>query len=160
MTLAFTVLLPVLNLYLLKRFNIVKDFKMEDKSQRSLPYFVTAFFYFGITYLIWNFSISPVFRAILFASSISILLSSLINYKWKISAHMVGAGGLVATIFFVSYFLKQQNTIWICATFLFAGITGSARLLLQAHTEKEVYSGFLLGIVSVTLSLWITLYFS
>lgn len=63
--------------------------------------------------------------------------------------HMVGLGGLVALITFISFYLKVNLSFYLILVILFTGITGTARLLLKAHTQVEVYTGFVLGFAVV-----------
>jgi hypothetical protein len=62
---------------------------------------------------------------------------------------MVGLGGLMGMIMFISFYLKVDLSFYLILTILITGVTGSARLLLKAHTPAEVYSGFLMGFAGV-----------
>ena len=62
---------------------------------------------------------------------------------------MVGFGGLIALIIFISFYLKVNLTFYLILTVLFSGITGSARLYLKAHTPFEIYIGFVTGLILV-----------
>ncbi len=68
---------------------------------------------------------------------------------------MVGLGGLIALIIFISFYLKVNLSFYLILTVLFTGLTGTARLLLKAHTPVEVYSGFILGFAVVLATMMI-----
>ena len=159
-TFVFTCLLPVFNLFLLKRFKIISDYYVYEGSKRFFPYVITALFYFGMTYLLWDFKIPVIFKSVIFSAGFAILLSALLNLKWKISAHMVGVGGLLAVVLMASYVLGQNYVWWISFIVLLSGAIGSSRLLLEAHTASQVYAGFFLGLFSCVLSLFFILFFS
>jgi membrane-associated phospholipid phosphatase len=81
-------------------------------------------------------------------STISVVLVTIITIKWKISAHLTGIGGLTGMIF--SLLLKTNGNllIWFFISILLAGILGSARLVMDAHSPKQIYSGFAVGFFS------------
>ena len=66
----------------------------------------------------------------------------LITIKYKISIHMVGAGGLVALIGFLAFYLKVDLQFYLGIAVVLAGLAGTARIFLKAHTPDEVYTGF------------------
>jgi len=80
-------------------------------------------------------------------ASIAILFTGIINLKMKISAHMVGIGGATGAFLVVGLTGFQDFSIFVIAGVFIAGCLGWARLQLNAHTPKEVYSGFLLGVL-------------
>jgi membrane-associated phospholipid phosphatase len=66
---------------------------------------------------------------------------------------MVALGGLMALILFIAFYLKVNLSFYLILAALITGMTGSARLLLKAHTPGEVYGGFILGFVVVMASM-------
>ena len=79
---------------------------------------------------------------------IALVVVTLTNLKWKISAHLTGIGGLLGGVCsFALYYstLPLGLVITILATSL---ILMYARLYLHAHTPLQVVCGFLLGILS------------
>jgi len=145
-TFSFTCLLPVFNLFVLKRFKLITSYYLEDGRERTFPYVITAMFYMGMAYLIKDFQIPSIYISFLFAAAISIILTAVINLKWKISAHLIGMGGLAGSVLALSFILHQNLLIWFCLIVLAAGLTAFARLALNAHTPKQVYVGFLVGL--------------
>lgn len=88
---------------------------------------------------------------------IAILLTAFINLKFKISAHMVGIGGLLGVLISISYLIKFDMTLFYIFVIILAGIVGFARLTLNEHKPLQVYAGFLLGL-TIQLSLFFTLH--
>ena len=83
-----------------------------------------------------------------------IILVSLpyINISW----HTAGVSSLIALMY---VYLKSQMSynIWIVPTlFLILGIVATSRLILEQHSEREIYLGSILGFVSTFL---MTIYF-
>lgn len=76
------------------------------------------------------------------------LLTAIINMKFKISAHAVGIGGLIGSLMMVSYVLKYNAVPEIAILFLLAGVIATCRLYLEAHKPSQIYWGFALGFIS------------
>src|SRR3972149_9728143 len=95
--------------------------------------------------------VSSVYQRFLFASCISVLLVLTISYFWKISAHLVGWGGLTGLIASLSLRFHTDLMIFLIIALILSGITAFARLRLNAHNQSQVYSGFLLGILTVLM---------
>ncbi len=144
---SFTCLLPLVNLFILLRLRIINSLKLDDGSERTFPYLVTSLFYFAMSYIIWSYGLPVVFKALVLAGGLCILLTALINTRWKISAHMVGIGGLTGATMAVSLLLYQNFMPWLYLLFGLSGILGFSRLRLYAHTPAQVYAGYILGLV-------------
>jgi hypothetical protein len=69
----------------------------------------------------------------------------LITLKWKISAHMVGLGGIVGLIVSIDIFLHSNVLLYLILFLFLSGIAGTSRLLLNCHSPAQIYSGFWLG---------------
>jgi hypothetical protein len=87
----------------------------------------------------------------MFAACVSVLLVLAISYFWKISAHLVGWGGVVGLIVILSYQFGSDMMIFLVVAILFSGITAFARLRLNEHIPLQVYTGFLLGLLTVLI---------
>ncbi len=152
-TLSFTCFLPIFNLYILKRFKLISSLYLEDGKERTFPYIITSLFYLGMAYLIKDFQIPGIFISFLLAAALCIFLTAVINLKWKISAHMMGIGGLSGSVLAVSLILGQSFLLWFCLLLAASGLTAFARLKLYAHTPAQVYVGFIVGMLSSFLFL-------
>lgn len=75
-----------------------------------------------------------------------IALVTLINFKWKISIHMIGIGGLTGVFIGLAINLSLNLTVMIGAFIALAGLVGFARLQLNAHKPSEIYAGYLIGV--------------
>lgn len=140
-----TFLFPGLLSFILLKKKKINSLQMEDKSERRLPYLITAAFYILTYYLLRKFNLSALLYVIMLGASTAILISMLINFKWKVSAHMVGIGGLIGVLIGLSLRLQMDFTfLIICFTFL-AGLLGTARLILNAHIPAQVFVGFMVG---------------
>jgi hypothetical protein len=149
----FTFLLPVLNVLVLKRLGYVSSLEMEDRKERTMPYTVGLIYYAGLFYLLSDSDMPLFYKALAVCGFMLVLTTLLVNMKWKISAHMTGAGGLCGTLLTYSL-LHQQSLLGIIALgFVVASWIGFARLYLQKHSPAEVYTGFVSGLVISVFSL-------
>lgn len=76
----------------------------------------------------------------------SAVLAFLLLYaKTKASIHMIGISAL--TVFIIGLSIKNEvNTVSLVAFFVIInGLVASSRLVMKAHTNKELLIGFLCG---------------
>lgn len=145
-TFTATFLLPLLNALLLLRMKLISSLEMKTRQERKIPYLVSAIFYFSESYFIMNSDMPVLLKALIFGATLLVVCVFIINLFWKISAHMVGIGGLCGMILAVSARMQINLHLVLIALFLAAGLIGFARLKLNAHNPAQVYAGFLLGI--------------
>lgn len=147
-----TCLIPAISIRLLSissRF----DLKMEKGTDRVLPLILSSIsFYLGYLVLgrIQSF---PVFQVFLVASILVQIALVIISLQWKISAHSAAIGGLVGGFFALSVRLQENPVFILILLILISGMVCTSRLILQKHTNLQVYSGFLLGLLIMGLSI-------
>lgn len=144
---SFTFLLPVLNLLILYKLGYVSSIKVENRQERTLPLILTSFCYFGLFYMIYDFSIWPAVKILILGGGVCIFLAALINFWWQISTHMIGIGGLIGVLLAICFYVQTSILIPISVGFILAGFIAFSRLQLKAHTPAQVYSGFLFGCI-------------
>lgn len=141
----FTFLLPTLNLLILYKLKYVSSLRIENRNERTFPLLMTSLCYFGLFYMIHDFNIWPAIKLFILGGGICILFSAIANLWWKISAHMVGIGGMLGVLMAICYYMQMPVFIPVCYCILLAGFIGFARLKLEAHTPAQVYVGFISG---------------
>lgn len=150
-----TFLLPSLvTLFLWKR-KIVANLTMTTIEERRVPYLITAVFYFITYYVLKGTVLPPVIYILMLGATLSVLATLLVNFRWKISAHMVGIGGLLGAFFSVATKLSQPLLTELSFLILIAGLIGFSRLKLSAHTPAQVYAGFFMGMACELLLFYI-----
>ena len=120
---------------------------MGSPEERTIPYAGTIIYYFCLYYLFYNTELPMLFKMLILGASISVTLTFIINFKWKISAHTTGIGGIAGALLGIIYRLKTDMYATLAGVILIAGIISFARLKLNAHTPPQVYTGFLLGFI-------------
>ncbi|MCF8367756.1 MAG: hypothetical protein K9G76_01850 [Bacteroidales bacterium] len=140
-----TFVFPVIFLFLFYKRGIIKSVSMESREERILPLFVTAIFYFLAYQLIHQLQIHYIFQLIFLGSAMLVTIGLLVSLVWKISAHMIGIGGLLGGLVGVSQVIPVDLSFFILTVSFLCGLVGFARLKLEAHTSSQVYAGFLTG---------------
>lgn len=140
-----TFLFPFLSCMLMMKRGVIKTIEMETNQERLFPYMVTTIYFFASYFFMKEMHLSSVFYKVQLGAAISVLLATAINYKWKISAHLVGIGGAAGVFYAINNLLLINYFFEFTAIVLVAGILGTARLLHGAHTHAQLYAGFALG---------------
>ncbi len=151
-----TFVIPVSIIPFLINLKFVTDFEMMKGRERILPLFISALSFYFAYYLLKKISFNTItfIQLMLLASSILIFICLLISIKWKISAHLIGIGGLLgALLFYALFFVADLNSIIIVITII-SGAVAYSRLQLQAHSPMQVYAGFFTGFSGMILVLY------
>lgn len=152
-TAIFTVLLPLSILPFLKYYKLITNYTIPQRQERLIPMLMSIAFYVFGYFLFKKIGIPNFLQQFILAAIVSLGLSLIIHIKWKISTHMIGIGGLLGLISALSFiFYVNIHSLLILAIFI-TGLVGSARLYLKAHTQSQVYAGFMLGYVVTFLVL-------
>ncbi len=142
----FSFLFPALNIFILYKLKRLPSLTLSNQKDRTFPYIMTAIFYFGLFYLLMDISIWNSIKVFIIGAGLAILITAFINLKFKISAHMVGIGGLLGILISLSYLIKYDMTVFYMIIIVLAGCVGFARLYLNEHKPNQLYLGFLLGL--------------
>jgi hypothetical protein len=141
----FTLLLPAALIPLFYYFGLAGNFHFSERRERLIPLYLTLIFYLAAYFFIKQLPVSVIYQRFIFAACISMILLTAFCYFWKISAHLVGWGGLTGLIVMLSIRFNTDLMLFLIVAVLFSGIIGYSRLKLAAHTPAQVYAGFLLG---------------
>lgn len=148
-----TYIIPVLMLYLLKRIKMINDYHLRSIDERKFPvlFFIMLSFLIGRAMLETQIAdlLAFSFFGVAFALSFTYLL---FNIKVKTSLHTLGIGGIIGFVMVMSYEYQLNFNSLLSVLFIVAGGIAVSRLALNAHRPKEVYLGFLIGIVSQLIS--------
>lgn len=148
--------IPASSIYFLKKGGYIKDYSLSDKEDRFLPFVIALISYGMLLVFFFKASLYIWFLCLLAAPILLIIISGIITFKWKISAHMIAIGGLIGGVMSVCYNVKGVNPfILFIILFILAGCLGVSRLILKRHTPAQVYAGFLLGFFITYFCVWI-----
>jgi hypothetical protein len=141
-----SLIMPLLVLLLLKRFKFLDSFIISDHKQRTYPYLIITVL-LGITaFQLFKNEMGGLPLYFLIGSTICLFLNAILTLKFGISSHTIAAGGLLGlVIYIVALQHIAQLDVWMIASILIAGLSGTSRLILRAHTHAQIYWGYLLG---------------
>ncbi len=149
--LIITGLLPLFLTFIMSKTGIIRNIILQEREERIWPFLITALFYYLAYYLLNRLELSPVYTLFMLGAFISVVAGLMISFFWKISAHMIGMGGLVGAFTGLSVTLIIDMPLLIVLLILLSGFTGFARLKLTAHSPAQILSGFLTGFVILFL---------
>ena len=150
-----TFVIPLLSILIMKFTSRISTLSMSDREERIIPFISIFLFYAATTYLfISRLGIHPPLSTMMIAMTLLIGLLLIITHWQKISIHAAaswGSAGLLSGIFII--YPAEGIMTPLLVSLIIAGIVSSSRLYLQRHTEKEVWTGsmigFLVGLFSV-----------
>lgn len=151
-TFIFTCLLPLSIVLIMIRRGNIPDIYIRDPKQRTMPYV-----YSTVCYGFWAYFCSEVLHLPSFitltavGSAVVLLLVLLINYRWKISAHLTALGGLFGAMMSFSLATGISATRSLIGCSIAALLLMFARVYDESHTPLQVVCGYLLGTMATFL---------
>lgn len=156
-------LLPAVAIFLMRKLDLISSLDMRNKQDRIGPFIVTGIFYLWVFQnVLRNNDMPTAFLIAVLGTTMGLFLCFLINLFFKISLHATGIGGYIGMVLIIMWLYSYGTfDMWLpfigsCSvsinlvlvvSMLAAGLIGTARLGLGAHTSRELYAGFALGIV-------------
>lgn len=138
-------IIPALSIALLRALRVISDFSLERRQDRTIPIAIVALSY-GICVMMvgdimWGFMI----RKFLIAAFCCAVSALIVTMFWKISLHMIAAGGVTAMFVVLAVAGIGSTFVPLIAALLLSGILASARLWLGSNNLAQVGAGYLLG---------------
>lgn len=146
MVYCFTILLPMLSIYLLQKVNGWTLRELGRREKRFLPYGFTILSYIGCLITMYSTHTPRYMSGIIWATLLCMLICALVNLKWKISTHMAGCGMIVGGLLSFCFLFQYNPVWWLCVCIILAGMLGTARIVVRQHSLNEVGGGFLVGL--------------
>lgn len=138
---------PLLGISLmLKKYHIneLSNLTTDERKSASL---VLAAVYFFIAFTFKTLFVDKILMVFVVSLAVSGLVLSISSRFFKISFHAFGWAGLVVLMFVIAPNAIIKMDWLIVITFIAGAIVTTARLVLQAHKHKEVYLGYLFGLI-------------
>jgi hypothetical protein len=143
----FTFVMPVLLILLMLKMGIIRDLELSHKEDRNMPLLITLMLHGANYYFLSKINLPQLYMLFLLSGLISLLVTAGITRFWKISMHMTGVGGLMGALLLCALFWAVDMRLYIAAVAIVAGLIGSARLQLKAHTPAQIGMGFIAGLL-------------
>ena len=140
-----TLILPVIVLPFFVQYGVIRSLSMDTHKERILPLAFILIPYLFSVYFLYKIPVPNIIANTVLGGAIIITTALLISIRWKISLHLLGAGGVVG--FLISLSIKYHIDVhYLLAACLFlSGVIAMARLQLLGHSPSQIYTGFLLG---------------
>lgn len=149
-----TIFFPLLVVALLKGLGFIQSIFMRSQRERIIPLLATMMCYWWISHVFKNLDAPLILQVLLRGSYWSIIVLFICSIFFKISMHTMAAGGMLGMLIVLMIISPVSMTIPLFAGILIAGISGTARLLLGSHTQFEIWSGYILGILVMLAAYW------
>lgn len=140
-----TFLVPSIIFVVLFKLKYISALNMPNRQERHLPILITAVFFYLSFYLFRQLGLDALFGLYMLGATALAWLSMLINYWWKISLHTLGAGGLTGAVATLTLYFSPTYFAVLPIVVVVSGFIAFSRLKLKAHSQAEVYVGYLLG---------------
>ena len=92
----FTILMPMLAIYLFQKINGWGIHELGHREKRFVPYALTIISYVTCLITMYKIHLPRYMSGIIVAALICMILCTLINFKWKISTHVASSGKIDA----------------------------------------------------------------
>jgi membrane-associated phospholipid phosphatase len=164
-----TFLIPAFAIFMMWRLKLISSLHMGDKQDRIGPFIATGVFYLWVFRSVMEDSNIPTaFIIAVLGTTMGLFICFLINLFFKISLHATGMGGLIGMVLIIMWLYSYGSftlhipfigaseisiNFVLILCILLAGIVGSSRLFLRAHTPRELYAGFALGLACQYMAL-------
>lgn len=144
-----TLLIPMITIIGLRLSGTLKSLHMKEIQDRLIPFSITSVYYLLTVYFLYQKTeLDPILWQTLSVITLSVIGLTIVTFFWKMSAHMTGAGGLLAVILILGFKFHTFQVLYpLILSILLAGGIGSSRLYLGAHKPLEIYAGLFLGFV-------------
>ncbi len=145
-------LLPLASVLLLKGLKFIDSIFLHTQKERIIPFVICMVFYFWNWYAFKNNLEGVelvVFSLALFISSI---VGFLFNIFSKISMHAMAVGVLCSFMAVLFFSDSSIGIIWFLLSILITGLVLSARLIVSTHQPKEIFTGLVVGIISLLVA--------
>lgn len=154
--LLFSFIIPGFLIYILLKIGVISDLSLKIRKERFFPYLITLLSYTAMILYYHRMNMPQWFMMVMAASIAIMIIAIFVTFKWKISAHMFGIGGLTGGAMAVCYYVERSNPYFMfIGLFILAGLIGTSRLILKRHTLLQVFAGFLLGFFVSFAFVWI-----
>jgi len=148
-----TIAFPGINILLLHWYGAVSSLHMPLRKERFAPY-ISSIFFFVLGYILLRRGALPIpIYSIMVGAIGTALFLTVVNLFSKWSAHAASSAGILACVLGLYRIHGFQNLGLLTAAALVCGMVLTARLVLKAHSPREVYGGAIIGFLVMYMSI-------
>jgi len=145
------VFLPLSLLPFFMHRNIISSWTINDRKERKIPLIIATVLYAASSYIVFRLPIPYFLKSFIYSAFFLSLIATVVNYWWKISLHAIASGALVAVILILSFRMYTPLIWYLVAAVIIGGGVLSSRLRLDYHNPRQVWFGFLTGLLGLSL---------
>lgn len=149
-----TIVFPVIVVLILKGLGMIESIQMRTRKERIIPLIASMVFYWWVSHVFKSNDAPVILQTVLRGAYWSLILVFLASIFFKVSMHTAAAGGMLGILTILLVTSPVEMSIPFFIGILVAGIIGTARMLLGAHTQFEVWIGYALGFVAQFAAYW------
>ena len=147
-----TLLFPLLIIFIMYRIKMISSLYMPQREDRIFPLITIAIFYYLTFYLLKQLYLPYCFQLFLLGASVIALICLITTFFFRISLHITALGATSGLFLGMTVISGGAGLFLLVISVIISGIVGSARLKLNAHQPSEIYSGWLLGAIVMSLT--------
>jgi len=140
-----TILIPGIATFYLVRKKIISSLHLHEKNERRIPFLITAASHVIACYMVREFFLPKQFYLVLMGAAAASFIALIVNYRWKISIHMVGMGGITGIIASLLNVASNDLSYLLIFQIILSGIVGAVRIAGHEHSSEQIYTGFAVG---------------
>ncbi len=140
------VLIPAALMPFFRFRNLISSWYIDKREERTIPLMTITILYAITSFILTKLQIPVFFKAYIYSMTLLSLILLAVNMRMKISAYSTGAGALVSVVLALSLRMSVALPLYLAGSVLISGVIISSRLRLNAHDDREVYYGFLIGL--------------
>ncbi len=153
---SLTYVIPIIILITLKLTRKISSIDLPSIKERKVPLFIMMCLFLFLARYFSNFRNVQDLSYLFYGTLLGLIGIYLIfALGIKTSIHLLSMGSAVGYFIVFQLIYNISVTPLILILILLSGLLASSRLYLKAHTPKEVYLGFLLGIGTQLISYYI-----
>ena len=144
-----TYVIPILFLFILKQRKTIDDFHLKTIKERRIPMIFFTTITLLLAYRLLEIKVVNLLAYSFFGAALGMMfVFILFSVKLKTSLHTLAIGSLTGFIMLLSFHYEIGLLFLIASLFILFGLTAYARLKMQAHNNIEIYSGFIIGVLT------------
>ena len=145
----FTFVFPAGMIIILYLTGTIRNIELQERKERVLPMALTVILYLFTFFVIRGIpQLTGAHIVFLFCPPAALFLSLVFNYFMKPSIHMAGVGVLLGIILVAALIYGANIEYMFIIVVILGGLIGSARLILGFHKPGEIFTGFMIGLIS------------
>lgn len=144
-----TALIPGLLMMMLRRMKYIDSIEQILPKSRILPLALIFIWYVACFFLFRYLGFPNAFLFIIILAILALSISMVMNLFYPISLHATAWGVMTGGMILFTMKMWVNAPLIVSACLLISGVVGYARLKLNAHSPSQVYTGWIVGAITV-----------